>query len=202
MADAVRARIFEPFFTPRERGRGTGLGLASVYGIVRNHSGFITVESTKGVGTSFLIHFPASDREVEEIDRPEKEIRTGDETILLVDDEAMILDIGTRMLEGLGYRVLKAAGGRQALEVFREEGHGISLVILDMIMPDLSGKETFDALRSMKPDVKVLLASGYSLDGQAKEIMESGCRGFIQKPFDMAELSGRVRGVLDGQEIR
>ncbi|MRR37486.1 response regulator, partial [bacterium] len=202
MDDAVKARIFEPFFTTRERGRGTGLGLASVYGIIKNHGGFITVESEKGVGTSFVIHRPASEKEEEHIEMPREEIRTGRETILLIDDEAMILDIASRMLQGLGYRVLTASGGKSGLEVFEKERREIGLVILDMIMPDCSGKETFSLLRRVDPSVRVLLSSGYSLDGQAEEIMENGCRGFIQKPFTMTELSKKVRGVLDGEDIK
>jgi two-component system, cell cycle sensor histidine kinase and response regulator CckA len=197
MDEATRVRIFEPFFTTKERGRGTGLGLASVYGIVKNHGGFITVESQKGVGTSFRIHLPASDKEIEVLDKPPDEIRKGNETVLLVDDEDMILDIGSRMLEDLGYSVVTATGGRQGLQVYEKDRDRISLVILDMIMPDCSGKETFDTLRTINPEVRVLLSSGYSLDGQAKNIMDSGCRGFIQKPFTMVELSKKVRGILD-----
>jgi two-component system, cell cycle sensor histidine kinase and response regulator CckA len=200
MDEATKARIFEPFFTTKELGRGTGLGLASVYGIIKNHGGFITVESQKGIGSSFMIHLPASNKEIVDIDRPKDKIQTGQETMLLIDDEVMILDIGSKMLEGLGYKVLTAAGGRQGLQIFEDNQARIDLVILDMIMPDISGKETFDFLRRIYSSVKVLLSSGYSLDGQAKEIMQNGCKGFIQKPFTMAELSKKIRRILDERD--
>ena len=197
MDEATKARIFEPFFTTKERGRGTGLGLASVYGIVKNHGGFITVESEKGTGSSFMIYLPASDKEIEDIDRPKDDILTGQGTILLIDDEEMILDIGSKMVENLGYTVMTATDGRQGIQIYKENRGNIDLVILDMIMPDYSGKETFDDLRRIDPSVCILLSSGYSLDGQAKEIMQSGCKGFIQKPFTMLELSKKIRGILD-----
>ena len=197
MDEATKARIFEPFFTTKERGRGTGLGLASVYGIVKNHGGLITVESEKGIGSSFIIYLPASDKEIEDIDKSKDDILTGQGTVLLIDDEEMILDIGSKMVESLGYNVIIAAGGRQGIQIY-EKGRGdIDLVILDMIMPDYSGKETFDDLRRINPEVCVLLSSGYSLNGQAKEIMQSGCKGFIQKPFTMLELSKKIKGIMD-----
>jgi len=199
MDDTTKARIFEPFFTTKELGRGTGLGLASVYGIIKNHGGFITVESRKGSGTSFEIFLPASDKEIEDTYLPREEVQKGQGTILLIDDEKMILGIGSDMLESMGYHVITATGGREGIQIYEKEQNRISLVILDMIMPDYSGKETFDTLCMLNPSVKVLLSSGYSLDGQANEIMKSGCKGFIQKPFTMAELSKRIREVLDEQ---
>jgi signal transduction histidine kinase/CheY-like chemotaxis protein len=197
MDEATRARIFEPFFTTKERGSGTGLGLASAYCIVRNLGGFITVESRKGVGSSFTIHLPASDREAETTGRREDGLLRGRETILLVDDEDVILDTCSTMLEGLGYTVLTASGGRQAIHVYEQDRDRISLVILDMIMPDCSGRETFDTLRALDPSARVLLTSGYCLNSQAKAILESGCRGFIHKPFTLVELSKKIRGILD-----
>jgi len=197
MDEATKARIFEPFFTTKERGRGTGLGLASVYGIVKNHAGFIDVESEKDIGSSFMIYLPASKKELEDIDRPKDEVQMGQETILFIDDEEMILDIGSKMLEGLGYKVMTANGGRQGLKIYEKDRDKIDLVILDMIMPDFTGKETFDALRRINHSVCVLLSSGYSLNGQAEEIMQSGCKGFIQKPFTMVELSKKIRNILD-----
>jgi PAS domain S-box-containing protein len=197
MDDSVKMRIFEPFFTTKERGRGTGLGLASVYGIIKNHSGFIRVESEKDLGTSFMIYLPASDKDIPDEHKTNGEIKRGHETVLLIDDEEMILDIGSKMLEGLGYKVLAAPGGRQGLQIYEQARDKVELVILDMIMPDFGGKETFDTLRRVNPDVKVLLSSGYSLDGQAKDIMKSGCKGFIQKPFSMADFSKKIRDILD-----
>ncbi|PKN18336.1 MAG: hypothetical protein CVU71_12595 [Deltaproteobacteria bacterium HGW-Deltaproteobacteria-6] len=196
MDEATKSHIFEPFFSTKERGHGTGLGLASVYGIIKNHGGFISVESEKGVGTSFIIYLPASERKLETEPVKENKLYEGQETILLIDDEEMIVDVGTQMLEGLGYRVLTATGGRQGITIFENHKETVDLVILDMIMPDLGGKETFEALLRLKPSVKALLSSGYSEDGLAKEIMDGGCKGFIQKPFTMVELSRKLREIL------
>jgi PAS domain S-box-containing protein len=196
--EATQAHIFEPFFTTRERERGTGLGLASAYGIIKNHGGFINVESEKDLGSSFIIYLPASGKtEVEDDFTAGDEIQKGQENILLIDDEKMILDIGSAMLERLGYRVITAIGGRLGLQIYEKDRDLIDLVILDMIMPDFSGKETFDTLRRINPSVRVLLSSGYSLGGQAREIMQSGCKGFIQKPYTIEELSKKIRGIFD-----
>ena len=197
MDEATKVRIFEPFFTTKERGRGTGLGLASVYGIIKNHGGFINVESEKHMGTSFLIFLPASDKNVVHEYRVKEAIQKGQETVLFIDDEDMVLDVGSEMIKGLGYEVMTATGGKPGLEIYELNRDKIDLVILDMIMPDFSGKDTFDALQRINPSVRVLLSSGYSLDGPAKEIMGNGCRGFIQKPFTMSELSNKIRGILD-----
>ncbi|HPS93693.1 MAG TPA: PAS domain S-box protein [Deltaproteobacteria bacterium] len=199
MDEATRARIFEPFFTTKDRGRGTGLGLASVYGIIKNHGGFIRVESEKGFGSTFMLYLPASDKAGSVEKRTTEGICRGNGTILLIDDEEMILDVGSQMLSGLGYTVLTARGGRAGIEEYQRDPRRIDLVILDIIMPDLGGNETFERLRAVDAGVKVLLSSGYSLDGQAKEIMEKGCRGFIQKPFSMEDLSRRIREIMDGQ---
>ena len=197
MDEATKDRIFEPFFTTKERGRGTGLGLASVYGIIKNHGGFINVESEKHMGTSFLIFLPASDKNVVHEYMAKEAIQKGQETVLFIDDEDMVLDVGSEMIKGLGYEVMTATGGKPGLEIYELNRDKIDLVILDMIMPDISGKDTFNALQRINPSVRVLLSSGYSLDGPAKEIMENGCRGFIQKPFTMSELSNKIRGILD-----
>lgn len=196
MDEATQARIFEPFFSTKERGRGTGLGLASVYGIIKNHGGVITVESKKGLGTSFTIRLPASQEKPEEELRQKQQLHLGSETILFIDDEEMILDVGGEILARLGYSVLTASSGKEALVIFETNKDKIDLVILDMIMPDGGGKEVFAALRQFDPNVKVLLASGYSLDSQAKNIMDEGCQGFIQKPFTIDELSRKIREIL------
>jgi two-component system cell cycle sensor histidine kinase/response regulator CckA len=197
MDEVTMARIFDPFFTTKEKGRGTGLGLASAYGIIKNHGGFIHVESEKGHGTSFMIYLPASNKLVENDHKSEDELQTGHETVLLIDDEEMILDVGSNILEGLGYRVMIATGGKQGLEVYEQNKDAIDIVIIDMIMPEIGGRETFDSMLKINPSVKVLLSSGYSLDGQAEEIMRRGCKGFIQKPFTTEELSKKIRGILD-----
>jgi DNA-binding NtrC family response regulator len=122
--------------------------------------------------------------------------------VLLIDDEEMILDVSKKMLEQLGYKVIAASGGKMGVQVYEHDPGGIDLVILDMVMPDFGGRESFDALARINPDVKVLLSSGYSLDGQAKEIMQRGCRGFIQKPFTISDLSKKIRDILDKQSSR
>jgi len=191
-------RIFEPFFTTKEMGRGTGLGLASVYGIIKNHGGYINVYSEKDQGTTFSIYLPASEKEVmtpqEDASLP---ISKGSGTILLIDDEQMILDVGSELLEELGYTVMLAGSGPEALETYSSHGIGIDLVIMDMIMPGMGGGETFDRLKEIDPDVKVLLSSGYSINGQATKILDRGCDGFIQKPFNMQQLSEKIREIVD-----
>ena len=195
----TQERIFEPFFTTKPRGRGTGLGLASAYGIIRNHNGAIDVTSSPGQGASFTILLPAAECEAEYETVPVQDIPLGTETILLVDDEEMVLAVAADLLETLGYRVIIAKGGHAALSAYADKGEEIDLVLLDLIMPDLSGKETFAQLKSVNPQVRVLLSSGYSLDGEAAAIMQQGCKGFIQKPFDLEQLSNKIRQVLNGR---
>jgi CheY-like chemotaxis protein len=178
-------------------GRGTGLGLASAYGIIRNHGGFITVYSEKGHGSTFNLYLPASGRgATEEEKEAPGDLVMGEGAILLVDDEEMILEVGRPLLERLGYRVLEARGGKEALALYQENMSRIRAVILDMVMPQMSGGETFDRLKALDPGAKILLASGYSINGQAQEILNRGCEGFIQKPFNLRELSRRLGEIL------
>lgn len=193
-------RIFDPFFTTKEMGRGTGLGLASVYGIVKGHGGYIDVESTKGQGTTFYLYLPASgNRECSRGERKDR-IHRGKGTVLLVDDEESVLEVGGQLLLHLGFEVLKAKNGDEALRLYEENRERIDLVILDMIMPGKGGGEVYDVLKGMNPQVKVLLCSGYSLEGQAAEIMARGCDGFLQKPFDLSLLSSKVKEILHEAE--
>ena len=197
MDKSTQERIFEPFFTTKAFGRGTGLGLASAYGIIKNHNGIINVYSEKGHGTTFKIYLPASDKQVIAEKLKPEEAQGGSETILLVDDEEMVSDIGKDLLEKLGYTVLVADGGTEAIKLFKRHRDQIDLVILDMIMPDMGGGETFSRMRAIRPNAKILLSSGYSLDSRASAIMKQGCNGFIQKPFNLKKLSHKIREILD-----
>ena len=190
-------RIFEPFFTTKGPGKGTGLGLSTVYGIVQQHQGWVEVESEPGQGTTFNFYLPASSRPVVEEVRPVTMVaRKGRETVLLIDDEEMIIDVGTGLLEELGYTVIPARSGPEALEIYRTREADIDIVVMDMIMPGMGGGETFDRLKQINPGVKVLLSSGYSINGQASQIMERGCDGFIQKPFNLQQLSVKLRALM------
>jgi CheY-like chemotaxis protein len=199
MDEKTKERIFEPFFTTKEMGHGTGLGLASVYGIIKNHNGFINVYSEKGKGATFNIYLPASSSGDEK-----DEYRASDvaddilctETILLVDDEDMVLNVAGDMLKTMGYTVMTASDGSTAVNTYSDHHQRIDLVMLDMVMPDMSGGDVFDEIKRINPQAKVLLSSGYSLNGQASRIMERGCDGFIQKPFTLDEISTRLRQIL------
>ena len=194
--EEIRERIFEPFFTTKERGRGTGLGLASAYGIIKNHGGVIKVFSKKGEGSTFVIYLPMTEEAIREKQEHLKEIQPGSETVLLVDDEDNIIEVATEMLQRLGYNVLVARGGSEAVEIVKQDRQKIDLMILDMIMPGLSGEKTFDLIKEVHTDIKVLLSSGYSLNSDAEEILDRGCNGFIQKPYTMNELSEKITTVL------
>jgi len=188
-------RIFEPFFTTKGTGKGTGLGLASAYGIVKNHNGIIQVESRKGEGTTFDIFLPASSETIEKI-APASPAVTGRGTVLVADDEEETLLAAEMMLNELGYRVLKATGGREAVRVYRENVDGVDLVAVDMVMPDLNGGETYEQLKAVNPAVKVLLMSGFSQSRMVEELLETGCAGFLQKPFDTRTLSLKIHEAL------
>jgi CheY-like chemotaxis protein len=196
MEEATLQRIFEPFFTTKEMGRGTGLGLASAYGIIKNHGGVIHVFSKKGKGSNFEIYLPASESDIRKGIQPLDEIFKGNETLLLVDDEEMIIDVCKKLLEKVGYTVLVARDHREAVDLYKSHKSRIKLVILDLIMPGISGKETYEDLKRLNPDVKILLSSGYSIDDQAKELLDLGCDGFIQKPFNIKDLSRKIKEII------
>ena len=200
MDESIRQQVFDPFFTTKDKSRGTGLGLASAYGIVKNHNGFITVSSEIGSGSTFTIFLPVSDKEPTEKVIVEPGIVKGSETVLLVDHEEIIIEVGQALLTELGYRVLSAAGGKQALEIIKAKREKIDLVILDLIMPGMDGGATFEAIRDVCPSLPVLLSSGYAIDGQAAEILRKGCNGFIQKPFNLSELSRKIRSAFESNE--
>ncbi len=196
MDEKTKDRIFEPFFTTKEMGRGTGLGLASTYGIIKGHGGFIDVESQPGQGATFSICLPASSRKISRPYSGREGIIRGQGTVLLIDDEDMVLEVGRALLETMGYRVVTAKDGEEAIRLYESQGSGIDLVLLDVVMPGLGGGEVFDRLKSMNPDMKCLLLSGYSIDGEATEIIRRGCDGFIQKPFKLRDLSRSIREIL------
>jgi two-component system, cell cycle sensor histidine kinase and response regulator CckA len=197
MNEETRLRVFDPFFTTKKMGRGTGLGLASAYGIIKNHGGAITVYSQVDKGTTFNIYLPASNMKVVPEKKQFQATLTGSGTVLLVDDEQMILDVGREMLEKLGYYVLTADGGNAALEVYQQNRKRIDAVILDMIMPDMGGGDVYQRLKTLNPDIRVMLSSGYSINGMATDILNQGCNGFIQKPFNLRDLSIKMKEILN-----
>jgi signal transduction histidine kinase/CheY-like chemotaxis protein len=192
--------IFEPFFTTKGIGQGTGLGLAVVFGIVEQHGGHITCYSELGQGTTFRIYLPVIQNETKaETPTDMPVLPRGTETILLVDDEEMITDVGKRILERSGYSVLTAADGKKALKLYRKEREKISLVILDLLMPEMGGNECLQALRKIDPQVKVLVASGFAAEGRTKDAIETGAKGSVRKPYDMRQFLQAVREVLDAE---
>ncbi|RLB18080.1 MAG: hypothetical protein DRG82_04880 [Deltaproteobacteria bacterium] len=193
--------IFDPFFTTKEVGKGTGLGLAMVYGIVKSHEGYIMCASEPGDGTTFKIYFPVMEgipaRFETEAKNNEATSERGSETILLVDDEEILRDIGRDILETFGYTVLLAPDGESALELYKERRKHISLVILDLIMPGMGGKQCLEKLLKINPDTKVVIASGYSIDGHAKDALKAGAKAFVSKPYELNKMLQAVRSVLD-----
>jgi PAS domain S-box-containing protein len=187
-------KIFDPFFTTKEPGKGTGLGLSMVFGIVKNHGGILEVESEVGAGTLFKVYLPLSEEEAEEGAASSRRVETGAGRgrILLIDDQEAVRDVCSAMLATLGYTVSTASDGREGVEQYRRFGKDIDLVIVDMIMPNLGGRDCFREIKSMNPGVRAVLSTGFSLDGTVQEIMDEGIIGFIQKPYRMDELSHTV----------
>ena len=191
--------IFDPFFTTKEVGKGTGLGLAMVYGIVKNHHGHITCISNPGEGTTFKIYFPA----IEQLEGSPSivtgatEPRGGNETVLLVDDDDSVRDLGERILQMFGYTVITAPDGESAMQIYREGKDRIDLVILDLIMPGMGGAQCLQKLLEMNPQAKVVIASGYSAKGETERAAKSGAKAFINKPYNAQQMLKVVREVLD-----
>ncbi|MBW2455966.1 MAG: response regulator [Deltaproteobacteria bacterium] len=200
MDGATRARVFEPFFTTKGLGRGTGLGLASAYGIVKNHGGMIEVDSTLGQGATFTIHLPASKKPVAQPEDSVTETEQGHETVLLVDDQRAVLKSTALLLEDLGYQVHTALDGERALELFEAHEQEVALAILDLVMPGMSGSELFERLRTLSADLPILVSSGYSQDDRADDLLQKGNSSFIQKPFGIDDLSHKLRDMLDDPE--
>jgi len=199
MSRKTLEHIFEPFYTTKETGKGTGLGLATVYGIVKSHKGHITCYSERGEGTTFKVYFPAI-TSTDDIVRPQEELGVspgGTETILLVDDEESLRILGSQILEEFGYTVLTAADGESALQIYQEGHEKIGLVILDLIMQGMGGKHCLAELLKINPEARIAIASGYSPDGPTRKILKNGAKGFVSKPYDIRQMLNVVRQVMD-----
>lgn len=195
--EEILDRIFEPFFTTKGLGRGTGLGLSTAYGIIKNHDGDIFAQSQVGEGTALSIYLPVVlSEDIDPTFAPPPARIEGHGTILLVDDEPFVLEPSAKLLGKMGFHIFTATDGMAALEIFQRERENIDLVILDLIMPNMSGKELYYKIKEISPKTKVLLSSGYNEDGHAEELLEAGCVGFIQKPYDVTDLSARLMEII------
>lgn len=194
----VIPKVFDPFFTTKDMGKGTGLGLSTTQRIIMNHGGHIEISSEPGAGTSVSIYLPLSD-DKPAVDHPEikETILPGVETILAVDDEMQLLETVAKSLSNAGYTVFKANGGREAIDIYSRRRGEIDIVLLDMIMPEISGREVFEKLQALDPGVKVIILSGYSEEGEAGEMLDAGACCYVQKPFRFAEITTAIRGIMD-----
>ncbi|MCJ7617239.1 MAG: response regulator, partial [Desulfobacterales bacterium] len=172
------------------------LGLAATYGIIRAHNGYIDVDSKMHQGTTFRIYLPASEIKLQKAVKTSEKLIKGTGTVLIVDDEEDILEVGSELLKTIGYKILTAIDGKEAVEIYKNNMDKIDIVLLDMIMPTMGGGKIFDTIKKINPNAKVLLTSGYSLDSQVAEILDRGCDGFIQKPFNLNQLSEKIREIL------
>ena len=199
MDEKTRNGIFEPFFTTKFQGRG--MGMAAAYGIVMNHDGGISVDSERGKGTIVRIYLPAISAESKEqgakIKQPEIELNTGKGTILMIEDEEVVVDVTRAMLAMLGYRVMAAETGKEAVHMAKTFDGQIDLALLDIKLPDLEGGKVYPLIMEARPDLKVIVFSGYAIDGPARKILDAGAQDFIQKPFPLATLSEKLKKVLE-----
>jgi nitrogen-specific signal transduction histidine kinase len=198
MDEKTKERIFEPFFTTKEVGKGTGLGLSMVYGIIQQHDGYINVYSEPGKGSTFKIYLPLIKSKVEEAELVVHPVlKRGTETVIVAEDDSQVRELIKEVLEGFGYKVMEAADGEDALKVFNENKDRIQLLILDVVMPKKNGKEVYDEIRKVRPDIKAIFTSGYNVDIiHQKGILEEGS-DFISKPISPEELLRKVREILD-----
>jgi two-component system, cell cycle sensor histidine kinase and response regulator CckA len=197
MDEETRNRIFEPFFTTNFHGRG--MGMAAVYGIVKNHDGWIYVDSELGRGTVVQIHLPAVEVELKKAEKPKLELVKGTGTILVIEDEDVVIEVTQAMLERLGYRVIVARTGKDAIHITETFDGNIDLALLDIKLPDMEGGKIYPFIMKSRPDLKVIVFSGHAIAGPAQEILDSGAQGFIQKPFPLATLSEKLKHVLEGE---
>ncbi|KIX13722.1 calcium-binding protein [Dethiosulfatarculus sandiegensis] len=201
MDQETSQHIFEPFFTTKGVGRGTGLGLSTVYGVVRNHGGHIECFSEPGLGTTFKILIPVPTEklpEEEEVKPASQNIKGGDETIMVVDDDRAVLDVALKMLERNGYEVITAGSGEEAIEIYEKHGNGLDLVIMDLGMPGIGGYKALKKIVKINSKAKVLISSGYSPDGAEVRDKDSLAAGFVGKPYQLADMLRTIRDVLDG----
>jgi len=195
--EEIKRKIFDPFFTTKEIGRGTGLGLSVTFGIIQNHGGHIRVHSEQDKGTKMRVYLPLTEsKEVEKAEGRAEAIQSGSGMILIIDDEEQILQLASIALKKAGYETLSTDSGREAVEIYKERSKEIDLVLLDMVMPDMDGSAVFRALKDINDDVNVLLASGYSINGQAGVLMDEGINHFIQKPYLINDLCKAVKKAL------
>ena len=197
MDEETRMGIFEPFFTTKFQGRG--MGMAAVHGIIRNHDGWISVESGLGMGTKAQIYLPAIEIEVEKPKKAKAEVATGSGTILMIEDEDVVIEVTQAMLEMLGYRVMVAKTGKDAIHITETFDGQIDLALLDIKLPDIDGKNLYPLVMKARSNLKVIVLSGYSIDGPAREILVAGAQDFIQKPFSIATLSEKLKEILEGK---
>ena len=197
MDEETRSRVFEPFFTTKFQGRG--LGMAAAYGIIHNHDGLISIDSEIGKGTTVRIYLPAIEIAVEKPKKATVEVATGSGTILMIEDENMVIEVTQEMLEMLGYRVMVAKTGKDAVHITETFDGQIDLALLDIKLPDMEGGKVYPLIMKARPDLKVIVFSGYSIEGPAQDILDAGAEGFIQKPFSIAPFAEKLKEVLEGK---